>query len=650
MIIGIGVSYYNVINRIEDSSRIIIDEMQELDRDAADEFLNIQGVALTVGNSLNLTIKNTGNILTELEWVGVFDDTLNTQDYYRLDVSLNPVETQKDIGNTSIVMNPANLYSIQVLTKLGNIYYSEYPEPVVGGTGGGGGGGSSSQYYFVNTTGDSYAPSEFGSHSLFSAMQAGPDHINDTLTEQQSVFLGNIGDTIIDTLEFDVGTGNTPNVVPVSGDIYAIAYTGPGNDGWLATVEIAADGLITNTVVDTYEFQPALGDTPDILHVSGNIYAIAYRGGGSDGFIRTVEIATDGTIAPAIIDTLEYNTGTGRTPSFLHVSGDIYAIAYTGPGSDGWLTTVEIGSNGAITNTVVDTLEFDPTNCLTPHLLHISGEYYSIVYEGPANLGIMTTVEIATSGLITNTIVDSFQFETSQCDHPEMIPVSGDIYAIAFRGVNNDGDIVTVEVSNTGVITPTIIDILQFDIGNGNTPTILNVQGDYFVVAYTGGGSDGFVVTVEVDTLGQITNTVVDILEFDPARGVAPYMFPITTEVHAVAYSEGGGDGFVTTFGYDGGAYSLDLEVNWIDLPSKTNEYLTIYGGAKEAETLKVDYWNGATWVNIIPSVTYEWNVVDVSAYLTGSSFTIRFVDSVQVGDTIENSWEVDVVYLHLFD
>ena len=112
MIIGIGVSYYNVINRIEDRSRIIIDEMQELDRDAADEFLDIQGVALTVGNSLNLTIKNTGNILSELEWVGVFDDTLNTQDYYRLDVSLNPVETQKDIGNTSIVMNPANLYSI----------------------------------------------------------------------------------------------------------------------------------------------------------------------------------------------------------------------------------------------------------------------------------------------------------------------------------------------------------------------------------------------------------------------------------------------------------------------------------------------------------------------------------------------------------
>ena len=100
-----------MINRIEDRSRIIIDEMQELDRDAADEFLDIQGVALTVGNSLNLTIKNTGNILSELEWVGVFDDTLNTQDYYRLDVSLNPVETQKDIGNTH-ARAPANLYSI----------------------------------------------------------------------------------------------------------------------------------------------------------------------------------------------------------------------------------------------------------------------------------------------------------------------------------------------------------------------------------------------------------------------------------------------------------------------------------------------------------------------------------------------------------
>ena len=122
MILALGFSYYNIGNRVEENTQNIIEGMMAIDRDAADEELDIQNVALTFGNSLNLTIKNTGNVFSEIEWVVVFDDRLNTQNYYRVETSLNPVETQKDIGNTSILMNPLNDYTIQVLTKLGNIY------------------------------------------------------------------------------------------------------------------------------------------------------------------------------------------------------------------------------------------------------------------------------------------------------------------------------------------------------------------------------------------------------------------------------------------------------------------------------------------------------------------------------------------------
>lgn len=122
MILALGFSYYNIGNRVEENTQNIIEEMMAIDRNSADEELDIQNVALTFGNSLNLTIKNTGNVFSEIEWVVVFDDRLNTQNYYRVETSLNPVETQKDIGNTSILMNPLNDYTIQVLTKLGNIY------------------------------------------------------------------------------------------------------------------------------------------------------------------------------------------------------------------------------------------------------------------------------------------------------------------------------------------------------------------------------------------------------------------------------------------------------------------------------------------------------------------------------------------------
>ena len=650
MILALGFSYYNMISRVEDRTTDTLSLVSGLDRDAADENLDIESVKLTVGNSLNLTIKNTGNVFSELEWIGVFDETLDTQNYFRVDTSLNPVETQKDIGNITIVMNPANTYTIQVLTNLGNVYYGEYPEPVTGGTGGGGSGGSASNYYYVNKTGDDYLPVGFGSHALFSAMQDGPDHINDTLTEAQSTFEGLISDTVVDTLEFDVGDGRDPSVVHVSGDIYAIAYEGPAGDGWVKTVSIDSLGQIGVAPISLYEFDGSNGDTPEIIHVSGDIYAIVYDGNGNDGFIKTIDIATNGIITPATIDTLEYNNQNGETPSIVHVSGDIFAIAHDGQGADGFVRTVEIATNGAITNTIVDSLEFDTTSGLTPHIMHISGDYYAIVYEDSAALGGLVTVEIATNGVITNTVVDSWAFEPSQCDHPRISSISGDVYAIVYRGVNNDGDVATIEISTSGIITKSMIDIFQFDIGNGNTPMLTHVQDDYYAVAYTGGGNDGFLVTVEITTAGAITDPVVDTFEFAPTDGIAPYIIPISSTVYAIAYRGAGGDGFITTIEFDGGAYKMDLEVSWLDLPTKTNEYLTIYGGVLGAEALQVDYWNGATWINIIPSVTSEYNVVDVSSYLTGTTFTIRFTDSVQVGDSIEDSWDIDAVYLHLFD
>ena len=181
MIIAVGVSYYNLRTGVERQSNVIIQDMSEFDQQAADETLTIQYVELTPGNSLNLTVKNTGNIVSQLEWIGVFDTTLNKEAYYRVDTSLSPLETEKDIGNTSIVMNPANIYTIQILTRLGNIYYAEYPIPVTPGTGGNG--NFSSQYYTDYQSVDNHPEIAVGTHSFFAAMKGQPDGVMNTLTE-----------------------------------------------------------------------------------------------------------------------------------------------------------------------------------------------------------------------------------------------------------------------------------------------------------------------------------------------------------------------------------------------------------------------------------------------------------------------------------
>ena len=60
------------------------------------------------------------------------------------------------------------------------------------------------------------------------------------------------------------------------------------------------------------------------------MYAIAYRGSGSDGFVRTITIDSSGNVSNSVTDTLEFDTSAGDTPDIVHVSGDYYAIAYQG--------------------------------------------------------------------------------------------------------------------------------------------------------------------------------------------------------------------------------------------------------------------------------------------------------------------------------
>jgi len=93
--------------------------------------------------------------------------------------------------------------------------------------------------------------------------------------------------------------------------------------------------------------------------------------------------------------------------------------------------------------------------------------------------------------------------------------------------------------------------------------------------------------------------------------------------------------------------YRLDLEVRWTTSDyDETNEYLCIYGGTQDSEELNVDVWNGV-WTNVISGLSAGWNNVSVSSYLTSSNFEIRFVDTLQSGDTSQSSWQVEGVLLH---
>jgi hypothetical protein len=371
---------------------------------------------------------------------------------------------------------------------------------------------------------------------------------------------GNIHDEIIDSLIFGPTGGNTPVIIPVNGNVYAIAYGDWNNDGWIKTVTITPDGIIEDTLIDTLKFDSNRCYEPDIIHISGTTYAVVYRGQSNDGFIKTFSIAANGNIGNSVIDTLEYDSSNGYTPVIVHVSGDYYAIAYQGSDNDGYVATVQIAANGSIGNSVRDRLEYDTGNGREPDIINVSGQIYAITYRGNNNDGFLKTISISSNGNIGNSAVDTFEFNPYDCYYPDITRISGNVYAISYTGSspgNGDwwgGILTTVRIDANGAITKSIIDEIVFDPNAGDYSDMVYTGNGVYMVVYTSGGSSGVAKTIAIDANGRINNIIIDSLTFEVGSGFYPRITAVDVDTYAVVYTGSSGwVGMLKTIGISSG-------------------------------------------------------------------------------------------------
>ncbi|GAH64342.1 unnamed protein product, partial [marine sediment metagenome] len=100
-----------------------------------------------------------------------------------------------------------------------------------------------------------------------------------------------IGDIIgtVDELDFDLSGGMLPKIIKIGAGRYAVVYSGYSNDGYVVTMPIAADGTI-GAASDVLEIDPAQGRYLSIVHLDGTMYAIAYSGPNNNGIVITLDI------------------------------------------------------------------------------------------------------------------------------------------------------------------------------------------------------------------------------------------------------------------------------------------------------------------------------------------------------------------------
>lgn len=357
---------------------------------------------------------------------------------------------------------------------------------------------------------------------------------------------GDIG-AVIDTLEFDATFGNYPSMVHVSGDVYAIAYLDTNSDGKVASVSIDSVGEIGNTVIDTLVFYTGTMAHCDMMHISGDVYAVSYTGTGADGFVCTFAIDSDGEIGAAIIDSQLVNSVACTGPKIIHVYGTVYAIVYSGLNDDGYITTVTISDAGAVTDPVIETHEFMTTDCVTPDIIHVSGSIFAIAYKGTDHDGYVSTMNISSTGDIAASPIETLEFDEATCFFPEIINVAGDTFAVAYQGPTNYGTITTFTISSAGDIAAAIKDTFQFDTGAGYLVSIVAVSGKFFAIAYQGPLSDGWLCTLSIDNDGTINDATLESSEFEGTFCEYPTIIHVSGDIYAIAYHNDDDKGILIT-------------------------------------------------------------------------------------------------------
>jgi hypothetical protein len=339
------------------------------------------------------------------------------------------------------------------------------------------------------------------------------------------VFLG-----VINIKSIAVAHFFEPDIIQIHNNIYAIVY-GAADDqteakNHIVTLPIYGNGTIGN-IINTFDFPEYYGREPNIINIGTDIYAISIGGTSYEvfptGYLVTVSIDNQGNIGSAIIDKIKFPQTSCTETSIVHISSDIYAITYDGYGAtagNGYIITVHILNNGSIIKPLEDTYQFGlPEDLLEPTMIHVTNDIFAIAYGADSNdqhrTGFIKTLNISSQGHIINGSIDILPFYTylSPIDYnfeTDILHVDGELYAISFSGGNNSnwnrGFLTTISITDTGNISDSALFIYEFKGRSALGSSALNLlsHADRLIILYgsINSSESGFLTMEKIDLIG----------------------------------------------------------------------------------------------------------------------------------------------------
>ena len=154
----------------------------------------------------------------------------------------------------------------------------------------------------------------------------------------------------------------------------------------------------------------------------------------------------------------------------------------------------------------VDTLEFAVTDITWPSIVHVAGDIYAISYTDAAGLGVVVTVDISDEGVIGDAVEDSFTFDGVTGAHPSIVHVAGTVFAIAYRGAGASGFVVTITISAVGEIAAVDGGLLEFEPDSCYEPDMIKIPDSdgIFAIVCRGDANQGIINTISISDVGEI--------------------------------------------------------------------------------------------------------------------------------------------------
>ena len=247
--------------------------------------------------------------------------------------------------------------------------------------------------------------------------------------------------------EYDTSKGWNNSLVKVDSDTVALAYTDVWGDGIIKTFTISSDGT-TITQVESLEHDTSSNADNSLVHVDSDIFALAYNGAGQDGFISTFSIDSDGDITAIKTQSegnnFEYDDRYGYHNSLVKVDSDTVLLAYmySWEGSPyGKLSSFTIDSDGNITE-VINSSTFEIRSIKYISVLQVDSDTYAVAWTNYQGFGKLTTMTINPDGTYPSQSRPLLIFDNYNSFN-SLVKVDSDTIALASAGAGDDGLIST---------------------------------------------------------------------------------------------------------------------------------------------------------------------------------------------------------------